>query len=623
MKKITTYYSALLLCIMILTHSSCDSFLDRQEDESLTLDKVWETRTDSKKYWLTTMSFLPDDANDFQYTPWSGAADEVTVAQRSREYHIMTSGAWNPSNVPYERMSTYYRGIRECNIFLANIDRCTDPQLTNDEREQWKVQTRFARSYYYFLMMRIYGPVFLLHDELLDFKKTAAELERPRNTWNECVDYVVGELNSLIDNPYMKPGWSSSTEKGLATKGACQALIARLTLYSARDLFNGNTMYASVKNPDGTNLFPQTYDAGKWKAAADAAYKIIDSGLYKLYRSTNNNPYDSYYGITQEKWNSELIWTTGFKSRWIMGAHTCPTSIAGAASWGVVGVTQQQVDAYPMAVTGRFPISGYESDGTPVIDLGSNYPIDELAYTDMSYPAWGGGGSYNLKTVKMCAGRDPRFYVTVFFSGSKWHHGNEMTQTSFAHGANGYTSDARPKSGFMLNRFYDHTSNSANGQWGDITFPTFRLGEIYLNFIESVLECTIRDVSIPSNYKTKAMDVWKDLRSRVGLPAITDSYPNATDEELLDLCRKERRVELAFEYHRFFDTRTWKIAEKCDGGKMWGMNVETTGKGDVTPDDFWKRTAFEKRIFKKQHYLYPFTQTEISLNKQLTQNYEW
>lgn len=114
-------------------------------------------------------------------------------------------------------------------------------------------------------MMRIYGPVFILHDELLDFTKSAAELERPRNTWDECVNYVIGELNSLIESPYMKSNWTSSTEKGLATKGACQAIISRLTLYSARDLFNGNTMYASVKNPDGTNLFPQNYDAAKWK----------------------------------------------------------------------------------------------------------------------------------------------------------------------------------------------------------------------------------------------------------------------------------------------------------------------------------------------------------------------
>ena len=83
-----------------------------------------------------------------------------------------------------------------------------------------------------------------------------------------------------------------------------------------------------------------------------------------------------------------------------------------------------------------------------------------------------------------------------------------------------------------------------------------------------MLECKIRGVNIPANYYTKAMEVWQELRARVALPSITESYPHADDNELLDLCRKERRVELAFENHRFFDTRTWKIAEECDGGKM-------------------------------------------------------
>ena len=80
MKKITKYCSSLFVSVLLLSQTSCDSFLDRQEDEALTLDKVWETRAYSRKYLLTTKSFLPDDANDFQYTPWSGAADEVTVS---------------------------------------------------------------------------------------------------------------------------------------------------------------------------------------------------------------------------------------------------------------------------------------------------------------------------------------------------------------------------------------------------------------------------------------------------------------------------------------------------------------------------------------------------------------
>lgn len=97
-----------------------------------------------------------------------------------------------------------------------------------------------------------------------------------------------------------------------------------------------------------------------------------------------------------------------------MSAHTCPTSVAGSSSWGFVGVTQQQVDAYPMAKTGRFPITGYESDGSPIVDQESGYPMDEMAYTDFVYPAWGGAASYKLNTVKMCTEKRSAFLCNSF-----------------------------------------------------------------------------------------------------------------------------------------------------------------------------------------------------------------
>ena len=198
---------------------------------------------------------------------------------------------------------------------------------------------------------------------------------------------------------------------------------------------------------------------------------------------------------------------------------------------------------------------------------------------------------------------------------------------SFAKGANGNKSHDYPKSGYLVNRFYDHRLNSASGNWGNITFPVFRLGEMYLNFIESVLECKKRGITLPGGYEQLAMDKWADLRDRAGLVPITEVYPNATTEELIELCRKERRVELAFERHRYYDTRTWMIAKETDGGPMYGMNAECPlGKDDaanVTPADFWKRTVFETRVFKDNHYLYPFSQRELDRNKMLTQNYGW
>ena len=638
MKNLMKYISSLSLAVLLgFFLVACEDFLDRQEDEKLTFDKIWESRNTTKRYWLNTMSFLPrENANGIgDVDPYIGASDEASIAF-TRDFQAMTFGSWNTSNIPYYKFDYYYRGIRECNIFLQNADKCSDPLLDRHELAKWKIQTRFARAYYYFLLMRDFGPVFLLGDELLDFTASTEALYRPRNTWEECVDYVVNEMTACAEDPAMqKQSDLSNNEWGFATKGTCYAVISRLTLYSARDLFNGNTLYKNLINPvteqfpeqSGKALFPQTYDANKWLVAAQAAHKVFDDGSYKLYRAGNGDPYEDYYGIGYKLWNSELIWTDGYLERRGWAITTVPTGVGGTA-WGGVGPTQQMVDAYAMN-NGRYPITGYTADGNPIVDAEAGYNLeDEFVKTDWEYPAkgWSTSENYWIKAPNMYKDREPRFYITVFFGGNNWLHGEAKTPISFAKGGNGNKSQDYPKSGYLCNRFYDHYLNSVGDNWGHITFPVYRLGEIYLNFIESVLECKKRSVTLPVGYYEEAMEKWNDLRNRAGVPPILEVYPGASIEELIELYRKERQVELAFERHRYFDTRTWMIAEKTDNGKMYGMDT-TFPLGNMspteTPDGFWKRVAFETRVFNKNHYLYPFSQREIDRNKLLVQNYGW
>lgn len=632
------FKSFYMLCFAAstLTLTSCEDFLDRQEDEMLTFEKIWENRNTTKRYWLNAMSFLPNFNGGYigDNEPYLGASDECTIAY-DRQYRYINFGSWNASTVPYYSMDKYYKGIRECNILMQNVHKCSDPLATQRDLDLYYWQARFARAYYYFLMMCDYGPIFLLGDELLDFSASTESLYRPRNTWEQCVDYVVSEMTECANSDAIQSSYEE-LEYGLATKGTCQAVISRLLLYSARDLFNGNTLYRNVKNPttsefpdlSGAELFPQQYDANKWLKAAEAAKVLLDNPQYELYRAGNGNPYEDYVGITNVNWNSELIWTDRYNNRFSWGVGTVPTGVAGTA-YGAVGPTQQQVDAYAMN-NGRYPITGYDADGNPIADSQSGYDVaTEMQLSVWEYPAtgWSKFTNYDIEAPNMYKNREPRFYVTVFFSGNYWLHDQQSTMISFAKRANGNKSHDYPKSGYLVNRFYDHRLNSASGNWGNITFPVFRLGEMYLNFIESVLECKKRGITLPGGYEQLAMDKWADLRDRAGLVPITEVYPNATTEELIELCRKERRVELAFERHRYYDTRTWMIAKETDGGPMYGMNAECPlGKDDatnVTPVDFWKRTVFETRVFKDNHYLYPFSQRELDRNKMLTQNYGW
>ena len=223
--------------------------------------------------------------------------------------------------------------------------------------------------------------------------------------------------------------------------------------------------------------------------AAEAAKKLIDNPCYELYRAGNDNPYEDYYGVTHETWNKELIWTDRYNGLFSWGIGTVPTGVAGTA-YGAVGPTQALVDAYAMN-TGWYPITGYEADGTPIVEPLSGYELaSELEKSSWIYPSggWSNKADFEIEAPNMYKDREPRFYVTVFFGGNQWLHGNSATSISFAKGGNGNKSHDYPKSGYLCNRFYDHKLNSSEGQWGNITFPVFRLGEIYLNFIEAVQE---------------------------------------------------------------------------------------------------------------------------------------
>ena len=232
MKYINQFKSLICFAFGALSLSSCEDFLDRQEDEKLTFEKIWESRHTTRQYWLNAMSFLPNDNGGFigDSDPYLGASDECTIAY-DRQYRLINFGSWNPSNVPYYKMDHYYRGIRECNVFMQNVYNCSDPLVTKDQLDEWYYQARFARAYYYFLMMRDYGPVFLLGDELLDFTATTEALYRPRNTWEQCVDYVVDEMTQCAESSaVLEQSELPAAKWGLATKGTCHAVISRLKL---------------------------------------------------------------------------------------------------------------------------------------------------------------------------------------------------------------------------------------------------------------------------------------------------------------------------------------------------------------------------------------------------------
>lgn len=298
MKRLITKY-IWLLCGVIPFLTSCESFLDKQETEDITFEQIWEKRAYTRGYFLNVMNFLPDDAAGYVNNPESSATDELINAASVGGESINT-GSWNASNVPGSNFIPLYAAIRECNIFMQNVYKCTDPTVTAEEKDDWYWYVRWARAYYYFLMMRYYGPIFLVGDEIMPYDATTESLFRPRNTWEQCVGYVTDEMMKCADyfKSQGKVTWNADAEYGLPTEGAALAVVSRLKLYSARDLYNGNSLYRSIKNPvtadfpelSGKDLFPQDYDNEKWKEALLAAQAVIDLEVYQLYRDASDDP---------------------------------------------------------------------------------------------------------------------------------------------------------------------------------------------------------------------------------------------------------------------------------------------------------------------------------------------
>ena len=617
MKKI---YAILLISLFAV---GCDSYLDRQPDEPKTSKNIFEKRETTFRYLANVYSWTNNETdNSGQANYFEPASDECACAFTGRGFRLMNNSTWQVSSAVYasNTYENYYKGIREASYFMANVARC--PELTPAEVTEWIAEARFLRAYYYFCLMRQYGPVILLGESTADFTDPALR-DLDRNTWDECVDYVCGELDAAAsDLPLEQPAvWY-----GRATKGAALAVKARLLLYSARPLFNGNPMYASMKNVYGRNLFPTEYDPAKWQLAADAAKAVMDLNVYEIVGENANDPYGSWNKVFIERWNKELIFAVQ-RTSYNWRVATIPRAVGGRA-YGGVSVTQKLVDAFAMS-NGRYPITGYLSDGKPIVDDESGYT--ESGFASFKHPILG----QTKPTFKMYLNREPRFYMSVYWSGLNWIGGtNRLDEIQLYTGGNSGpgidgTQTNYSVTGYLPFKFQDITfdsksAGSSTSAWIAITWPLFRYAEILLDYAEAVNNCEERTAS-------EITGALNRIRRRAGVPDIEDVYPAAeTDRALMnDLIVRERMVELNFENHRYFDTRTLMIAEKEDAGNVYGMNI--SARSHAEDSGFWKRTVIlhdggntpSARVFSKRDYLFPFHQSEVDRLNNLTQNYQW
>lgn len=429
-----------------------------------------------------------------------------------------------------------------------------DINMSEERKKRLRGELQFIRAFRYHDLIRNYGGVVMMGDKVLQLSDDLQDESLfARATISESLDYAVAQLDEAAAN---LPEENNSTwPLGRATKGAALALKSRLLLYAASPLYN----------------------AGSWADAATAAQAVIAMNKYSIYEGGYDRLFLSAEG------NPEII----FARLYTRNANHTHLEIAngpnGYGGWGGNLPLQNLVDDYAMA------------NGKPITDATSGYnPADP--YT----------------------GRDPRFYYTVLYNGASYRGSTIETFTPGGKDSkDGPDNWNTSKTGYYLRKFMNDAYPLQN-PWGNAGFQPWiymRYAEVLLNFAEAANEAYGPDV-VPAGATLSARSALNLVRARSGvnMPGITGG---TTQEQLREAVRYERRVELAFEEHRFYDVRRWKIADATENVPARGITIEKSGNSFT----YTTKVALEGRRFESQHYWLPIPRAEIQASSgRLQQN---
>lgn len=598
-----------VLVLASMSFQSCESFFDNEPDNISTMDEVFAHRKSTLEFLANTYSYIRPPYCWSNETIWAGVSDEIDVTYTDYEISKINLGMLAPDkeSLYYGNLwSHYYKGIRSATYFIKNV-RVND-EMTEKDVRKCIAEARGLRAWYYFCLVRQYGPVVLLGDDLIAADANVSEMQLPRATAKQCFDYIVNECNEVIAMNALADFRDTSLDYGRVTNAMLAALRARALLYAASPLYNHDRtlpVLRSLANNDGTLLLNYT-DADateRWQAAADACKQLFAYPGLMLYNT--GDAYTSYKELFMTDWNQEVIWAKPSGSFWEQQLASSPRFVSGWSGWGV---TQEMVDAF-------FTKTGYPLlEGTD----GKMYAADGSYSEDGFSTSTGDNGYTQSGTFKMYCNREPRFYVSVAFENEKWISKYNNTQLHFYYGGNtGRTATETrnySQTGYLTPKFVDPESDVANGRNQEHAAIIFRLGEFYLNYAEA-----LNEVSYEAN-RSEILYYLNEIRSRAGIPGYGNGVPvPANQDEMREAIRRERRVEMCFEEARYFDCCRWCIAHQYFDGPKHGMNAnDARGK-----DAFFERTVFETRVFKDYATLWPIPLNETYKDKNLVQNPEW
>lgn len=521
---------------------------------------------------------LPSGFNRIGNNLLDAGSDDAIPSASGDNVQFYSDGSFNSVNLPDNVWDNNYAAIRKVNLFLSKID--IVPLREVGLKARWKAEARGMRALFYFELVKRWGGVPLLGDKVL---KVNDELNIPRNSFDECVNYITSEISTIIPDLYSpKIAGATTVYFGRFTKGTALALKARLLLYAASPLWNPSN------------------DMAKWQLAADAAKQIIDSvaaGSFPYALSTSTAT--AHYSTT----TMAGITTSANLSGYVTNVNKFLNVFSTRSQ-------NEYILAYMTALN-----TGAESNNEPIGfqrgGLGKTNPTQELVnefemYNGKRITETGSGYS----AAQPYFNRDPRLAATVFFDSLYWI--NRRIQL-FDGGLDrpkgfGKTNSGETRTGYYMRKFLTSGSSATSYSTASHLFPIFRYAEVLLNYAEALNEVSGPVTAVYTNINA--------VRARVGMPALPAGL---TKTEMRDRIRHERRVELAFEEHRFFDIRRWKIAETVLNGKLHGVQAVLNGTV-VTYNQVEVATA---KFDATKMYLYPIPQKEMNANINMVNNPNW
>ena len=639
--KIRKYIALGMIAMFSL--SSCSDYLDKEPDDQLTLETVFENKTNMERWLAYIYNATPKFYN---YDGADAVADELapSVGWESQGFKaiLYQNGNWtSASGGVINYWETFPMRIRQAYIFIKYANAL--PDVTEKEVNYMKAECRFFIAYFHAVMAMTYGAVPIIRDATEEI--TGETLLLKQEPFNTVVDWAA---NELLETSKLLPAYYDEDNKyGRITSIICLAMRARLLTFAASPLVNGNQDpdMVNMKNCDGVSIFDSTFKPERWKTAVDANKLLIDEAEkagHKLYIETIGDDVDAFQSyqnalmLRYNQGNMEILFPRTYDDAGYFDRQANPRSMGGA---GAIGVTQSLVDAFFMN-NGLVPITGYTNDGaTPVINSESGYSetgystVDESYKTTWMYATKGGTEQETehvivpKNTYKMYCGREPRFYISVLYN-EEYHWGKDKSNAKnkfanfFSGGEDGGPSHDSPSAGYLIRKRVDPSAipASSSGTYQKRQGVLYRLAEAYLSYAESLYEYSEATGTYTDN-ETEILDYINRIRYRAGIPQYGKGMNQipVTEAQLRDLIRRERRVELNCEAGiRFDDLRRWKEAETALDGKFYGMNALAKSS---ERDEYYKRTLYQTRRFIS--YWWPIPQDDIDKNTNLRQLPGW